>query len=195
RAFTLEIRAATSRKDQRVFRFKDYQLCCINCARFNRGSNSYDVFELEELRRILWALFNYLRTAPVYLKTVIVNKKYINEKSRLTFYLKERLLSFKGRYNAYLESFEQTVIFYDRGQKELADILMEVFPENGRIIWNSRFDKMKERLFQVADMMTFFDKLLYKLAAGLPVTKAEKLFFPAKDLKFMKKALANKRLQ
>jgi len=140
-------------------------------------------------------VFNYLRSLPVSLKTIIVDKSFTNDKRQLSLSLKEHLFSFTGRHSTFLESFEKTIIFYDRGQRELSDILTEVFPENDRILWNSRFDKVKERLFQVADMMTFLDKLVYKSAKGFPLTKSEYLFFPPKDLRYIMKALTNKKLQ
>jgi hypothetical protein len=157
--------------------------------------DDYDIFEREELRKIFWALFNYLRTVPVYLKTVIANKSFVNDKIQLSCSLKKSLHSFVDINRPYLESFDKIGIYYDRGQKELAVILTEVFPGNKRIIWNSGFDKIKERLFQVADMMTFLDKLVYKINEGLTVTKAENDFFSAKDLKYIMRTLTNKRLQ
>ena len=44
------------------------------------------------------------------------------------------------------------------------------------------FDHKEKRLFQVSDMLTFVDKIVYKHNNKMELTKAEKYFFSVKDI-------------
>ena len=44
------------------------------------------------------------------------------------------------------------------------------------------FDHKEKRLFQVSDMLTFVDKIVYKHNNNMELTKAEKYFFSVKDI-------------
>jgi hypothetical protein len=44
------------------------------------------------------------------------------------------------------------------------------------------FDHKEKRLFQVSDMLTFIDKIVYKHDNKMELTNAEKYFFSVKDI-------------
>ena len=94
----------------------------------------------------------------------------------------------------YLDSFDKIVIYYDNGQETLATILDIVFAVNEKVERIVNFDHIKERLFQVSDMLTFIDKLDYKYHNNMQFTKAEKFFFSNRDIQYIKRKLRNKRL-
>ena len=56
------------------------------------------------------------------------------------------------------------------------------------------FDHKEKRLFQVSDMLTFVDKIVYKHNHNMPLTKAEKYFFSVKDILGIIRQLKGKRL-
>ena len=53
--------------------------------------------------------------------------------------------------------------------------------KNSRI--KSKFDKETERLFQVVDMITFLDKIRFKVKHKLLLNSGEKSFFGVKEIK------------
>ncbi len=55
------------------------------------------------------------------------------------------------------------------------------------------FDHKEKRLFQVSDMLTFVDKIVYKHNNKIELTKAEKYFFSVKDILGLIRQLKPKR--
>ena len=142
----------------------------------------YSSFNLEQRQKIFWTIFNFARKVPVKLKTIILDKRYINTKSQLN-----KAISIEV--NKFI-----IVICYDNGQETLATILDIIFATNERVERRIEFDHVKKRLFQVSDMLTFIDKLDYKFHNNMPFTNAEKYFFSNSDIQYIKRKLKNKRL-
>ena len=128
------------------------------------------------------------------IKTVIVDKKYINKKMQLNIALAREIGQFINNNRKYLESFDKIVIYYDNGQETLATILDTLFATNSKVERRIEFDHTKKRLFQVSDMLTVIDKLEYKRKNNIPFTTAEKYFFNGKDIRHIITLLKNKRI-
>ena len=128
------------------------------------------------------------------IKTVIVDKKYINKKMQLNIALAREIGQFINNNRKYLESFDKIVIYYDNGQETLATILDTLFATNPKVERRIEFNHTKKRLFQVSDMLTVIDKLEYKRKNNIPFTKAEKYFFNCKDIRHIINLLKNKRI-
>ena len=52
----------------------------------------------------------------------------------------------------------------------------------------------EKRLFQVSDMLTFVDKIVYKHNNNMKLTRAETYFFSVKDILGIIRQLKNKRI-
>lgn len=154
----------------------------------------YYSFDLEQRQKIFWTIFNFARKVPVKLKTIILDKRYINSKSQLNKAISIEVNKFVNDNKKYLDSFDKIVIYYDNGQETLATILDIIFATNEKIERRIEFDHVKKRLFQVSDMLTFIDKLDYKFHNNMSFTNAEKYFFSNSDIQYMKRKLKNKRL-
>lgn len=92
----------------------------------------------------------------------------------------------------FFQQFDKIVIYYDNGQSQLAAILEDVF-KDFNISFISDFDKTKEKLFQVADMLTFIDKYYYKFQHKLYISKNEKIFFENMEMRKLLRELKSKR--
>ncbi len=156
--------------------------------------DDYSSFNLEQRQKIFWTIFNFARKVPVKLKTIILDKRYMNSKSQLNKAISIEINKFIKENQSYFDSFEKIVIYYDNGQETLATILDIVFATNERVERRIEFDHTKKRLFQVSDMLTFIDKLDYKFHNNMSFTKAEKYFFTNKEIEYIKRKLKNKRL-
>ena len=156
--------------------------------------DDYASFNLEQRQKIFWTIFNFARKVPVKLKTIILDKRYMNSKSQLNKAISIEINNFINENKKYLDSFDKIVIYYDNGQETLATILDIVFATKEKVERRVEFDHTKKRLFQVSDMLTFIDKLDYKFNNNMDFTKAEKYFFSNSEIQYIKRKLKKKRL-
>lgn len=154
----------------------------------------YTHFDFERRKSIFWAIFYFSNRVKVKIRTIIVDKKYINKKMQLNIALAKKISQFINDNKKYLESFDKIVIYYDNGQETLATILDTIFSNNSKIERRIEFDHVKKRLFQISDMLTVIDKLDYKRKNNIPFTNAEKFFFKGTDFRHIINLLKNKRI-
>ena len=146
--------------------------------------DDYADFTLAQRQKIFWTIFNFARKVPVKLKTIILDKRYMNNKSQLNKAIFTEISKFVADNNKY----------FDNGQETLGTILDIIFVSNDKIERRIEFDHKAKRLFQVSDMLTFIDKLDYKYYNNMPFTKAEKYFFTNQEIVYIKRKLKHKRL-
>lgn len=166
----------------------------IHLAYLIAKKGDYSHFDFERRKSIFWAIFYFSSRVKVKLKTVIVDKRYINKKMQLNMTLSGEIGQFINTNRNYLESFDKIVIYYDNGQETLATILDTLFNTNPKVERRIEFDHTKKQLFQVSDMLTVIDKLDYKRKNNIPFTNAEKYFFNGKDFRHIINLLKNKRI-
>lgn len=154
----------------------------------------YSHFDLERRKSIFWAIFYFSNRVRVKIRTVIIDKKYINKKMQLNMALAREIGQLINDNKAYFDTFDKIVIYYDNGQETLATILDTLFATNSKIERRIEFDHTKKRLFQVSDMLTVIDKLDYKRKNNISLTKSEKYFFNGKDFRHIINLLKNKRI-
>lgn len=154
----------------------------------------YSHFDLEKRKSIFWSIFYFSSRVKVKLKTIIIDKKFLNKKMQLNTALAREIGKFINDNREYIESFDKIVIYYDNGQETLATILDTLFATNSKVERRIDFDHTEKRLFQVSDMLTVIDKMDYKRKNKIPFTKAEEYFFNGKDFRQIIDLLKNKRL-
>ena len=154
----------------------------------------YSHFNFEKRKSIFWSIFYFSSRVKVKIRTVIIDKKYINKKAQLNVALAREIGQFINDNKEYLDSFDKIVIYYDNGQETLATILDALFASNPKVERRIDFDHTKKRLFQVSDMLTVIDKLDYKRKNNIAFTKAETFFFSGKDFRHIINLLKNKRI-
>ena len=157
-----------------------------------RGDYSY--FDFRRRKSIFWAIFYFSSKVKVKIRTVVVNKKYMNKKNQLNVALARKIGKFINDNKEYINSFDKVVIYYDNGQETLATILDTLFSANKNVERRIEFDHKRKKLFQVSDMLTVIDKLDYKRKNNIPFTKSEQYFFTAKEFRHIINILKNKRI-
>ncbi len=196
-SFTLHESSATIERELKYLNEKlnelDYK-GMIHLAYLVAKRGDYSHFELERRKSIFWAIFYFSSRVKVKIRTVIIDKKYINKKTQLNMALAREISSFINDNKEYLDSFDKIVIYYDNGQETLATVLDTLFATNSKVERRIEFDHKKKRLFQVSDMLTVIDKLDYKRKNNIPFTKAERYFFNGKDFRHIINLLKNKRI-
>ena len=154
----------------------------------------YSHFDLERRKSLFWAIFYFSNKVKVKVRTVVIDKRYLNSKIQLNSALAKEIAKFLDDNKEYIEFFDKVVIYYDNGQETLGTILDTLFATNAKVERRIDFDHKEKRLFQVSDMLTVIDKLEYKRKNNIPFTKAEKYFFKGKDFRHIINLLKNKRI-
>lgn len=155
----------------------------------------YEHFSLEKRKSIFWAIFYFAKRVKIKVHTVIINKNFKNKKVQLTKALRNEITKFFETISDYMNEFEKVVIYYDNGQEELGKILDLMIKDKNNFEHRVEFDHKEKRLFQVSDMLTFVDKIVYKHNNNIPLTKAEKYFFQLRDIIDIERRLKNKRIK
>ncbi|MBR3162940.1 MAG: hypothetical protein IKF17_02410 [Clostridia bacterium] len=81
----------------------------------------------------------------VKIRTIIVDKKYINKKTQLNVALAREISKFINDNQDYINSFDKKLIYYDNGQETLATILDTLFASNPNVERRIDFDHTKKR--------------------------------------------------
>ena len=164
----------------------------IHAADLIRHKGDYKNLSIDQRRKIFTAIYQFGRKSPIKLKSIIVNKKYTDTykllKKQLTMELNESITNNLK----YFQKFDKIIIYYDNGQSQLTSILEDIF-KDFNISFINDFDKTKEKLFQVADMLTFIDKYYYKFKHKLYISKNEKIFFENMEMRKLLRELKSKR--
>ena len=82
--------------------------------------------------------------------------------------------------NNYVEEFDKVVVYYDNGQEALGAIIDTLLINKTNVERRIEFDHKEKRLFQVSDMLTFVDKIVYKFIDILLFLVYVKFFLCAK---------------
>ena len=154
----------------------------------------YSHFNLKQRKDIFWSIFYFSKRVKVKIHTIIVDKRFKNNKSQLNRELAIEINNFFEKIKDYVNEFEKVVIYYDNGQEALGAIIDTLLITRNNVEHRIEFNHKEKRLFQVSDMLTFVDKIVYKHNHNMTLTKAEKYFFSIKDILGIIRQLRNKRI-
>lgn len=147
------------------------------------GHGDYTGMEIPERRKIFTTFYAFSKTINTRYHSIVVEKKGIKTPKVLSSRIEDKLSLFLTENLAYFQQFDEIVVYYDDGQAQIGKILNKVFSKLSGYRKISDFDKREKKLFQVADMMTYLDKLLYKYKNHIKFSKTETRFFSDRDVK------------
>ena len=154
----------------------------------------YAHFKLEQRKCIFWSIFYFAKRVKVKVHTIIVDKRFKNNKTQLNRELAIEISKFFDSINDYMSEFEKVVVYYDNGQEALGAIIDTLLINKDNVEHRIEFNHREKRLFQVSDMLTFIDKIVYKHQNNMSMTKAEHYFFSVKDIIGIIRKLKSKRM-
>lgn len=166
----------------------------IHLADLGARRGDYAHFNLEKRKSIFWSIFYFSKRVKVKINTIIVDKRYKNNKAQLNRELAIEIGKFFDLISDYMNEFEKVVVYYDNGQEALGAIIDTLLINRSNIEHRIEFDHREKRLLQVSDMLTFIDKIVYKHQNNMAMTKAEQYFFSVKDILGIIRQLENKRV-
>ena len=142
----------------------------------------YANFNLQQRKDIFWSIFYFSKRVKVKIYTIIVDKRFKNNKIQLNRELATEFNNFFNDISDYINEFDKVVVYYDNGQEALGAIIDTLLINKTNVERRIEFDHKEKRLFQVSDMLTFVDKIVYRHNNNMELTKAEKYFFSVKDI-------------
>lgn len=162
------------------FRVSNTNIQAMHTAPLIRRENIYKDLDLFERRKMFNTFFNFTRKIGIKYKNIIVDKKHKNSLD-INSNISMNLSTFVKDNLCYFQYFDKIIIYYDNGQKQLANILVSVFSS-----WfHDKFEyrtvsPYDYKLFQVADFICTLALINHKLQCGQYLTKSEQLFFGSK---------------
>lgn len=155
--------------------------------------NDYSRFPIGKRKSIFNSIYQFSRRIPVKYKTIIIDKKYTDNRRILRQKLSLEINNMVKEYEKYFDKFDSIVMYYDNGQEVLGTILDAIFSRYEGFENREEFDHKEKRLFQVSDMLTYIDKYDYKYKHKMSFTKSEKYFFSLDEIRKILKELNKKR--
>ena len=153
----------------------------------------YRYFDIKLRKSIFNSIYQFSRRISVKYCTVIVDKRYLNNKKQLRQKLEFDINKIVKAHIDYFNRFDKIVMYYDNGQETLGIILYSIFSQFESFEFREFFDHKEKRLFQVSDMLTFIDKIDYKYKHKLVFTSGEDYFFSREDIRRILRELEKKR--
>lgn len=154
----------------------------IHTAPLVRKAGDYSELELWQRREIFWALYNFTVTANIATFNFVFEKQNLPDSDTLRKQVDDAMTALFDDVLTGCDT-ELSQVLYDDGQRPLMEILYDL-TEN-RLSpdqYCADFDHTKNRIFQVADLMTYVQRVIYKLKHGIMLSKSDKLFFTKDNL-------------
>ncbi|MBQ3441234.1 hypothetical protein IJG27_02910 [Candidatus Saccharibacteria bacterium] len=158
------------------------------------GHEDFEGLEISERRKIYTQLYRFSTAIPAKYHSFFIDKKAFDANTTLEKCLENFLRELILSNLEYFQNFDEIKMYYDGGQKQLSKIIDKVFGELSGYERESNFDHTEKKLFQVADMLTYIDKLLYKYDNGIKFSNTEIGFFDYKTINRIKRELKGHRL-
>lgn len=107
---------------------------------------------MEERRKVFNVSSSFVRKCPVKIKTFAFNKKEYTNVSTFIIAISKAIRLFIEHNNDYFSAFDEIVLYYDNGQKEICTILHDTFETQLKYkIRMEVVEQKKYKLLQVAD--------------------------------------------
>ncbi len=165
----------------------------IHMAHLVMKRDDYKNFSPGTRKSIFNAIYQFSKKIPAKYYTIIINKKYANNKKILRKQIFSEINKMVENHEEYFNKFNKIIMYYDNGQETLGIILDSIFSKLNGFEHRIDFDHKEKRLFQVSDMLTFIDKYDYKYRHKLSFSKSEIYFLGFKEIRKILKELSKKR--
>ena len=140
-----------------------------------RREKDYRNIELTNRRKLFRHLYDFARVADIRYKTFIFKKREFKDHDALVSRMSRDLGIFVRDNLAFFQSFDNLIVYYDGGQKEITTIINAVF----NVLVDAEIRRVKPSdycLFQAADLFCTLELVKFKLD-NLGLSKSEDDFF------------------
>ena len=140
-----------------------------------RREKDYRNMELANRRRLFRHLYDFARVADIRYKTFVFKKREFKDHDALVSRMSRDLGIFVRDNLVFFQSFDNLIVYYDGGQKEITTIINAVF----NVLVDAEIRRVKPSdycLFQAADLFCTLELVKFKLES-LGLSKSENEFF------------------
>lgn len=175
-------------------RFINFQ-SMVHMGELVTGHGSFNNMSITERKKIYTQLYRFATSIDAKYHSIILAKRMYDNNKALKNALEKEIQSFILNNLEYFQQFNEIKVYYDGGQKKLSKIINDTFGKLNGYERKEDFDHTEKKLFQVADMLTYVDKLIYKSDNNLKFSKTEECFFDYKTINKTKRELKKHRFQ
>lgn len=167
----------------------------IHSAPLVRREKDYLNLDMTQRRKLFRSLFNFMRLCDIRYKSFVFKKRELSDHDQLVSRMSREIGGFVRDNFEFFRSFDDVIVYYDNGQKEVTNLVNTVF----NVFLEADVRKVNPSdysLFQAADMFCTLRLLAEKLEDGqASLSKSELDFFlSVRDLKknYLKPARAKR---
>lgn len=152
-------------------------------------------YSIDERRKLLYKMLNFVNRCPIFYLTVIVDRKGATDKIALSGRLAKAINRALSEHIEFFSGFDKVIVYYDNGQVELGTILNAVFSIQFSNVEFRKAEPQKYRLLQATDFICSMELLRLKQEEKR-LSKSEKSFFykPQELKKTFLKSIEKKKL-
>ena len=159
-----------------------------------RREKDYRNMELTNRRKLFRHLYDFARVADIRYKTFVFKKREFKDHDALVSRMSRDLGIFVRDNLAFFQSFDNLIVYYDGGQKEITTIINAVF----NVLVDAEIRRVKPSdycLFQAADLFCTLELVKFKLdSQGMSKSENELFRGPRTFKKNYWKPIEGKRL-
>ncbi len=160
-----------------------------------RREDVFQKFDIDERRKMLFKMLNFMNNCPIKCATVIVNRKEAKDKISLSGKIGREISKIILKNEKYFSGFDKIIVYYDNGQIELSAILNTVFSIHFLNVEFRKAEPQKYRLLQTTEFICPMELLKIKKQENRLSKSEEKFFYKPQELKkTFFKAIDKKRL-
>ena len=171
------------RKLEESIRTAGFDLEYIHTGPVIRREDVFSNYSIDERRKLLYKILNFMNACPITYETVVVNKKEVESRISLSKRLRREILNIFEKNTEYFFQFDKIIVYYDNGQNELSAILKNVFLVYFTNVEFRKAEPQKYRLLQAADFICTLELLRLKKKENRLSKSEEKFFFRPQELK------------
>ena len=148
-----------------------------------RREDVFARYSIDERRKLLYKMLNFVNACPIYNLTVIVNRKEAVDKVTLSGKLAKAINEVIHTHQEFFYGFDKIIVYYDNGQNELSAILNAVFSIQFSNVEFRRAEPQKYRLLQAADFICSMELIRIKRNEKRLSKSEEKFFYKPQEIK------------
>jgi hypothetical protein len=140
-------------------------------------------YSLDERRKLLYKMLNFVNSCPISCLTVCVDRKEATDKISLSGKLAKAINKAIFEHMEFFLDFDKVIVYYDNGQIELSAILNAVFSLHFSNVEFRKAEPQKYRLLQAADFICSLELLRIKKDEKRLSKSEERFFYKPQELK------------
>ena len=160
-----------------------FQVEYIHTGPVIRREEVFQSLTIDERRKLLFKLLNFMNSCPISCETIVVNRKEAKDKISLSGKLGREISKMMMKHEHYFNQFDKIIVYYDNGQIELSAILNTVFSIQFSNVEFRKAEPQKYRLLQTADFICSMELLRIKKQENRLSKSEEKFFYKPQELK------------